>query len=516
MALISYRGNLSSNGFPFLSKNIGQTVIVSGQDQTLDRRISPDNSPTSVSDAGIPQVYYVENALPFSGGYRSISYATPLAYSYPLVDASRAWLDPISGVHFHQVRANVAGDTSHVYLAAERVIIPGTTLRGSYTAPDVMFGATSGRSFAWLTADWEVGPGLVELSTGTPLPRTVNNSPVPLSTIRGIFCIADLLCFYDADTIYYVSLDGSSVGDVINLLPDLSTGTGYGSPQGGVGTIQGVHALQKGIFVLFSDNVVSGILQPSSREPFSYQAIPSSIGATWRTSAPTTSGLSIYAVGPYGMQEVGFDKSQVVFADIGDYLQEARTPRWRSNAVVYDDIYSFFHTLQLDIFADRYLVLSHFSGASSAGPGRVALVYDIALKRWGRLVDDASLGFGFLENVQANAHLLTSFQALVSFQAGGAARVVPGNSGVLVAGKYKLVRSRWCGLEEVSLDPEQLTYGGAAPSVGALTPQGFSAGFSTAPHIWNFRTSGESVSVVFQGNFNINSVTLRMRVDGVR
>ena len=72
MGQITYRANLSAKAFPFISDNWGRTVITAGPDNTFNRQVS--SAEDLDRDAGIPQIYYCHNVMPFAQGFQSVSY----------------------------------------------------------------------------------------------------------------------------------------------------------------------------------------------------------------------------------------------------------------------------------------------------------------------------------------------------------------------------------------------------------------------------------------------------------
>lgn len=72
MARVTYRANLSPKVFPFLSREMGRTVIVPQADQNFSRYLSSEV--TVDKDIGIPQIFYCHNVLPVDAGITSVGY----------------------------------------------------------------------------------------------------------------------------------------------------------------------------------------------------------------------------------------------------------------------------------------------------------------------------------------------------------------------------------------------------------------------------------------------------------
>lgn len=77
MPTIDYRVNLVTAAFPFISDDVGRTVIIKQQDQNY---IPPTSSKADEDkDAGIAQAYYMHNVMPFDSGYQSVSFSKQIS-----------------------------------------------------------------------------------------------------------------------------------------------------------------------------------------------------------------------------------------------------------------------------------------------------------------------------------------------------------------------------------------------------------------------------------------------------
>lgn len=87
MARVTYRANLSPKGFPFLSRDMGRSIIIPQSDQNFSRYLSSEV--TVDKDIGIPQVYYCHNVLPVDAGLASVGYSLLVnpTEGYTFVDA---------------------------------------------------------------------------------------------------------------------------------------------------------------------------------------------------------------------------------------------------------------------------------------------------------------------------------------------------------------------------------------------------------------------------------------------
>ena len=75
MAQFTFRLNVNSAQFPFLSKQIGATVIKNPQDTYY---VAPNLFSGEVADKniGIPQLYFCENVMPTGYGFRSVAFTS--------------------------------------------------------------------------------------------------------------------------------------------------------------------------------------------------------------------------------------------------------------------------------------------------------------------------------------------------------------------------------------------------------------------------------------------------------
>jgi hypothetical protein len=177
---------------------------------------------------------------------------------------------------------------------------------------------------------------------------------------------------------------------------------------------------------------------------------------------------------------------------------------------------------RLTLVANRYLVISYgLHGLSHA------LIYDITLKRWGKVKVDHAACFEYKRENDAITETARQTIAFMLPQGGikllDMKRGATGAVGVLLLGKFQFHRSRLAQLNEIEVESTPETNAFSLTVLTALDGKNTQIASDTALikqdgeyKRYGCRAIGTNISLVFQGEFYLNSVEIGLSLHGRR
>lgn len=519
MAQTQYRINLAAKDFQFTINQWGRTVILKQFDQNFSRQIVSAQDPDK--DIGTPQIYYCHNVMPSSGGFQSIGFFqnNPTAGVNGLGQI-KTYQNP-NGENGY-LAFQVVGGTVNVY-SCERgngpfVFRQSLTWGASGFSYKVTTAVINGSTYIYIPL---VGCYQYSEASHTLTPTTLTG--IDTTTTIGISDSFGYMLAFSAEFLAW-----SSTVDPTDFTPSLVTGAGGGAVQDIKTQIYVVTKNLYGVTIFSDQNAVAAIYSGNSRYPFNFKPIVGAGGCVDNelVGMDSESG-NLYAWTTNGMQLVSIQQGQNVFPDLTNFL----------GGNLFEDIddatltYSLTEITQgllfkrLAVVSGRYLIISY--GLSELTH---ALVYDIGMKRWGKV-----------KITHVNAFDLVYGGRLPSDRARGALSFLGTDGsvntvqfilnslgsqsyGILVLGKYQHTRNRWMTLEQVApetiLGPNEAsiyvipTYDGKTwqPLVGLKARADSQA---QAP-IYDCRVSGLNLSLMFVGAFSLDSCILAYHPSGRR
>lgn len=514
MAQENYRGNLSSATFPLISTFQGRSVIVARIDQNYVPAVASSAEPDK--DRGIPQAFYCHNVMPTMQGYQSISYNlkldnTGIGHQGPIPFVNIYVLYPGNG---NVVFVTYDPLTGRLYSYDTN----GGALYWSVTYNNLPLGAT-------ITTAKVNGIAYIYISTYGCLvydPLFQNFTLIPLTglvaaNILGIVSAYGYLIAWDKGSIAW-----SSTVSATDFTPSLITGAGGGSIEQAEGSIVTCIPVGLGIIIYTNYNAVSAVYSGNSRFPFNFKELLS-VGGILNPEVVGygQEGITNYAYTTHGMQSVSINQVVNVFPELVDFL-----------TCKYIEDFDFVTNLPIQIpvnvtllkrvvlISARYLVISY--GITSYTH---ALVYDISLKRWGKLrfthvaifelPPNSFSGPNESSRVGIGALIANGSIYAVDFRLHEAEAVLPAVDSILILGKFQLSRNNLIQMIAVELEsfidrPVFQTY--VIPSLDGKTfsPPILGVPLTSSPKIsvCNFRVTALNHSVMIKGAFNISTIIL--------
>lgn len=510
MAQQTYRANLLSASFPFLSEQFGRSVIVGQYDHTTVK--AADSAvQDKTANAGIPQLYYCHNVVPSQNGLQSAAYYTLIAQLSP---SEVSFVDVIS-LRDSQDRTAYLGYTTDGRFYISKTPFSAWTylLTVSAGAGKLVTKAhVQGTTYIYIA---EVGCYKYNFDTDTL--DTVTLGGLTASAVLGVTTLSGYLIVWTADTIAW-----SAIADPTDFVPDLATGAGSGSAEGAAGAILLVAAANIGLIVYTTGNVLSANYTGNSQYPFQVRALPSSGGlknskhadynsVTGQQYAYTTSGLQLFDV----------QRAQTVLSEITDFISGSKFEDCDSNTGVFT-VTNLTEAMvkAIKFVANRYLIISYGIDEYTH-----AIFYDTQLKRYGKLkithkaVIDLVLG----EEESDIARNSVGF-----LQIDGTVKVLnfdmyaEASDSVAVLGKYQFMRSRMLQLDSVEFENIQAGDSFTVKDLVSLDGKNTTAHTLTVAESsgyyrkYNCRLVGKNHSLFLTGSFALNSLVLTFNVHGRR
>lgn len=504
MAQQVYRANLSAKTFPFLSENWGRSVIVPGPDNTYNFKVaSPEDQD---KDAGIPQIYYCHNVLPFGQGFQAIGFNT---ITSPIPGKTFATQFLLRDAQDNKVYLGLTTDWN-LYISYGLTWVYKMTLPpGSYLTTAYV----SGKTYIWA-----IGVGCYYYDFSTAAFVSVTLTGLTVATILGIAPSFGYLIAWTKNSVAW-----SSTSDPTDFTPSLTTGAGGGGVEGAKGAITVCLPHTLGFMVYTTSNVVVAMYSGNARYPFQFREIVNSGGCASQelVSYDANTG-NHYAYTTSGMQLISTQAGQTVFPELTDFISGQLFEDFDESTLTFSST-ALLTTMakKLTVVADRYIVLSY--GISSLTH---ALVYDMIQKRWGKLK---------IPHVDCFEFQLTNpgvfeipKQSLAFLQADGTIKIASFSltassaSGCILLGKYQYVRARLLQLDQIDIENVH----SSNFSLKVLTALDGKNGVFTTPTAgpgsvglqksYYTRAIGMNHSILCLGNFNLASLVLTFNVHGKR
>lgn len=578
MSQFTYRANLSSKAFPFISDNWGRTVIVPQYDNTFNREVSSDADEDR--DAGIPQAYYMHNVMPTAQGWQSIGYNNVLsaaadgtidfALEFLLRDASgtkiylgvttskkfyvndgtgwvykttiaytgdvtTAFVNGITYIYCGQVGCYKYDFATAAFVSVTLTALDSTKVAGITGAVGYLLAWQIPVSAVALTLTTSIGsPTLLgAVTTGVVVNQEVTGTGIPVGSYvvsinPGVsITINQSATAAGAVTVSFLSMPSaiawSSTIDPTDFAPSLVTGAGGGNVEGARGSITYCIAHTLGFIAYTTNNAVSAVYSNNARYPFVFREILSSGGLSNQNyvSYDANTG-NHYAYTTSGLQLISTASSQTIFPDLTDFISGRLFEDYdESTESFVRTVLSAQMQKQLNVVADRYLIISY--GITSLTH---ALIWDISQKRWGKFKIPHVAVFEY----QLPAVVITEIprQSIAFMQADGAVKLVDfapysaSSSGVIALGKYQFVRARNLILDEIMIEN---IYDISTFEITVRTSLDGKNMTDSEPTLnysnglfaqYGTLVEGVNHSLLIEGNFQLESLVLRFHLGGKR
>ena len=510
MSQVPVRVNLTAMGFPFLSEYSGRSVIVKQQDQNYIP--STTSKDLDTREVGIPQLYYCHNIIATAQGYQAIGYQLQTAVigmvnnfagQVSVTEAStgnKAYIGFTASGQFYSCRTPyyVWNPINTIPAAA------GKTVTTAYV---------NGVTYVYIA---EVGCYTFNFGTGLLVAQVLTG--LTASAILGITAVQGYLLAWTKSSIAW-----SSLIDPTDFTPSLVTGAGGGSVQGAEGDIVACIPHTIGMIVYTNQNAVAAPTSGNARYPFNFRKLVASGGIASKDLVTYDANTgNHYSYTTSGLQTVSLQQTQTTLPEVTDFLAGSVFEDFDEATQLFSNTaLSTVMKKRFQLVSDRYLVISY--GVTEYTH---ALIYDLSLKRWGKLKFTHIEVFEFAlltaETVETPRHSIAMLKKDGSVNIVNIDAADLGSSGVVILGKYSYVRSRTTNLETIDVEnvPDNATF----KCIDRYALDGKNTQNKTATLIQsghNYRKFGVHCvavnhSLLFMGAFHLVSLVLNVVINGRR
>lgn len=512
MAQQTYRANILSPSFPFLSEQFGRSVIM-GQLDHIEKSGSLDSSGQErISKFGTPQMFYCHNVMPSSQGLQSVDYAQLIA---AVVDTP-----PFKGIislRDAQDRVAYLGFTEtgnfYVSLAPFNVWTYKTNIT-SLAGRTITRAYVQGVTYIYIS---NVGCYKYDFSTNNLV--SVALGGLNAAEVIGVTSLSGYLIAWTTDTVGW-----SAIANPTDFVPSITTGAGSGAVEGITGALKICAAAHAGFLAYSTGNVVSVTYTGNSQFPFSFRALPSSGGVkdVNHIDYDSLAGQQ-YAYTTSGFQVFDIQKAQSVLPELTDFIAGSEFEDCEVSTGVFTKTkLTTSMKKAIRLIANRYLVVSYGINELTH-----AIVYDGQMKRFGKLKIthvqsiDLLLGTDSADVPRNSIGFLKSNGQVVSLDFDA---YITATDSVALFGKYQLVRSRMLqldGIEFENIEAGDTFTVRAIPAIdgknsGAMQVLPMNAESSGLYRKYDSKAVGKNVSIMLTGSFSLNSFILNFHVHGKR
>jgi hypothetical protein len=549
MSTQTFRGKLTTAQFPFVSTLQGRTAVQPQLDLNTPKRQTTQAE--GESESNTPQVLFCENVIPTGEGYQSCTFQRVLEG----VSATSTDFDSLITIRDTDEFAYIfspAGGKNYIYKPLTQLWESVNPINAG--GLEVSRAYVNGRTFICYS-----GLGIYEYNVTV---NTFNKQTLTGITDTDIKCIGasnNYLLAGIGNTVHW-----SSLIDPLDFAPSVITGAGFQIPQDLKGSITAILGTNGGFIVYTLVNAVAANYSGNIRAPFAFKEIANAGGITSYEQVTTEQSSGIqYAWTSNGAQEITLQSAKPLNGEVNDFFtgRMYETYNWATHALVQLRTTGTEFQVKTAYIAGRYLVLSYSVDGSNVY--QYALIYDTTLRRWGKvkidhvdcfayrqgsIVGDLSyddLALTSYEDLQDTTYEglatgivtpISSKRSIGFLKANGEAHVLIADynkdtqhAGVVIFGKFQLVRARVCTLNSFELEGTYHDLTDGTPSVSCYamaSPDGLNLSAGQPMYLkqslgnyfqeWLKRITGKNVSVAVCGTFALSTYVATAGSDGDR
>jgi hypothetical protein len=366
--------NLASAIFPFHTDMWGRSIILPQYDQNYDSKVLSTGADTTEKDKGIPQAFYMHNVTPTVYGYQSIGYDTMVAGIADTMDFDFCY--PLQNPQLGRFLFSPAAGKNYVYdqtVGTWESISPipsGTIPESSIVTTAYVHGQTYICYERYHTYKYNEVTKVMDL---------VVLSGLVDANVKGVCAANGYMLVWDDVTVSW-----SNATNETDFVPSLITGAGGGSVNDAKGRIIVCLPISGGFLVYCEKNIVAAKYTGNINFPYIFTEVPGSAGITSPNQVSWRSNLAKhYAWTSAGMQMVDKSQANDLLPEVTDFLAAKIFEDFDEATLTLNQ--SFLGTqlnVAVAVVAQRFVIVSY---GVSPPEFTHALLYDLSLKRWGKL-----------------------------------------------------------------------------------------------------------------------------------
>lgn len=410
MARFEVRATLTNKEFPFYYAELSHSVFVSQNNQELNRIPIRDFDGDEASpNYGLPQAYYMENVLPHTRGYNSLSFpeiVKPHKYeeqwlladlyqwlqvnsdpeSYLLVDDLLVGLDPLRVDDLHIIRATTATvQQTILYSPAGGGDVVYNPNAGGWNRFDTNPGFEGMVTVAQVQGQHYIfyeGIGCYKYDFDTNDMVEVTLTGVTAANLKGVCSGGLYLVVWDNQTVYW---GGATFGTVTDFTPSLITGAGSTNLIGARSPITVAYPLADGFVAYTENNAVGAVYSGNDIAPWTFREIPGSAGILDSHHVSVDSNFDFHvAWTTSGFQQVSFRQATLIWAELSDSLSRGIYSERNLTTGAIERKNFNRADIKVNSLGARYTIIS-MREQGGIEEYQHAYVFDWSNSRWGRL-----------------------------------------------------------------------------------------------------------------------------------
>lgn len=507
MAEYKFAAALNASTFPLVTRFQPRSVMIGQLDGKLRNPAAVYNDLSDNNPSNIPQVIYCENIMPTPQGCKTVGFVN-LQAVYPGAGSAddvftirnggtQAWFfSPAEGMNYVTAALGAPWVSTNPLAGAPLLV----------STPQVSVAEVNGISyvcyFGTKLLQWN---GAAFVDAGAALIGIVATS------IRSICSSGNYLVVMYSDN----SVKWSSLTNPLDFTPSTASGAGSQIPIDMRGAPLYLSQIAGGFLIHCSENTVAAVYTQNVAQPWIFREVKNSGGMLFTDNFAGVSRQSstgtIYMYGTSGLQSLNLRDCDIIHPQVTEFFAGRLLEVFNglTNLLSVSLLTRF--SVKLAFINNRYLCLSY---GSTFNQYNYALIYDAALKRWGKLKADHTCIFN---NPSANSQS----DMMLMLRMNGSCDLVNlddrvlADNGVLILGRYQLSRTSKICSEEIELEVQDAN---DTPTVDILANfTGTITGFVTSMLPFesgdNYRSfqkqiEAENISFVIKGTFNLTSVLI--------
>lgn len=396
MAVQRFKLALNAATFPLLSTHASRSVCIPALDGVARTPRTFMGSDENI-DYNIPQIIYCENVLPTRSGIKSVGYQQVIAPTvnndfdsiFPLRDADENTVlySPSKGRNY------IYDDVAGAWSTEDIPTVWSLTLAAGSVPADskVTYAYVDGKTFVCysrLQSTTAVDMSIMQWDAATksliPATSIITNLPFPVGEIDGISSSSGYLLVWSGLTIAWAPFNGAAFNFEIYSSGNF-TGAGYQIPEDVQGPITAIIGMPGGFIAFTTRNAIGASYHAQSiAAPWVFREIPDAGGMDNYEQATVEGSLGkLIAYTTSGMQSLSLNSAELAFPAVSDFIAARSSERYDfGNHTLVQGAVSTDLFTKLTAVGNRYIVISY---GYYPGTFSFALVYDLGLKRWGKV-----------------------------------------------------------------------------------------------------------------------------------
>jgi len=399
MAIQRFKVALNNAEMPLVSTKAQRAVFIPGLD-AAPRTPRVFMGADTAADYNMTQVIYAENVMPAAEGIKSVGYGSLIAGVAEETAFNTVF--PLRDEVENYVLYSPAKNKNYVHDPATNLWAPLGDLETIYAktlhadcdpeAATITYAYVDGKTFvcyARMRSD-ETTPtdmSLLQWNAATKtlgLATIVTNLPFAAGEIDGISSSAGYLIVWSGLTIAWAPFTGAAF-DFQIYTAGAFTGAGFQIPEDIQAPITAIIGMSGGFVAFTKRNAIAASYHAQSiASPWVFREVPDAGGLESYEQATVEGSLSrLVAYTSAGVQTISLNSAELTHPEVADFITGRQIEKYdfatRQLTRGYSSVDLF---VKVTSIGNRYVVVSYgyYPGVYS-----YALVWDIALKRWGKL-----------------------------------------------------------------------------------------------------------------------------------